>query len=372
MKVAHLIDALGWGGAQTLLLTFAKTAPHFDVETVVIGVKPDDTHSPLPDMLEKAGARVVVFPFAKLYDPRAVPTIAEFLKKEHVDVLQSHLSHANIYGCMAGRIANIPRLATLHNTRARSNGRTGVRRSVEYFCLRNGASRVIAVGQNVASAYSNLIEQERIDIIPNAVTPGVRITPEERLAIRAELVADPGRPLMIAVGRLTGQKGYRDMLAAFARVVQARAESALVIVGTGELESELKAQAASLGLEKRVFFQGSRSDVPRLLAASDIFLNSSHWEGLSIAMLEGMEAGLPVVATRVGDAEKLLSDGGGLLVEERNAEAFADAILQLLENPEQRLAMGQSARKFVDENYSARAWFEKLLTSYARARERLS
>ena len=372
MKVAHLIDSLGWGGAQTLLLTFAKTARQFDVETVVLGVKPDTTHSPLPEMLEKAGARVVVFPFAKLYDPRAVPTIAEFLIKERIEVIQTHLSHANIYGCMAGRIANIPRIATLHNTRARSGGRTGVRQSVEYFCLRNGATRVIAVGQNVASAFSNLIEQERIDVIPNAVTPGVEISPEERAAIRTELVADPERPLLIAVGRLTGQKGYMDMLAAFVKVIRIRPDAALVIVGTGELDAELKKQAALLGLENNTFFAGSRSDVPRLLAASDIFLNSSLWEGLSIAMLEAMEAGLPVVATKVGDAEKLLSSGGGLVVEARNVTAFADAALRLLENPEQRAAMGQSARRFVDENYSARAWFEKLLQTYAHARERLS
>jgi glycosyltransferase involved in cell wall biosynthesis len=372
MKVAHLIDALGWGGAQTLLLTFAKTARQFDVETVIIGVKPDPTHSPLPEMLKEAGAQVVIYSFTKLYDPRAVPTIADFLKKERVDVIQTHLSHANIYGCMAGKLANIPSIATLHNTKARSQGRTGMRQSVEHFCLRNGATRVIAVGQNVATAFSKVIEQERMDIIPNAVTPGIVISPDERTALRAGLVGDPARPLLIAVGRLTGQKGYDDMIAAFAQAAKPHPDAALVIVGTGELESNLRQQAASLGLAKKVYFTGSRSDVPRLLAASDIYLNTSHWEGLSIAMLEAMAAGLPVVATRVGDAEKLLSNGGGLLVEARSVEAFAAALTRLLDSPQDRLTMGQTARQFVDANYAARPWFEKLLNTYARAQEGLS
>ncbi len=372
MKVAHLIDALGWGGAQTLLLTFAKTAHYFDVETVVIGVKPDASRSPLPEMLEKAGAQVVVFPFTKIYDPRAVPTIAEFLKKEHIDVIQTHLSHANIYGCMAGGIAHIPRIATLHNTRARSQGRTGMRQSMEHYCLRNGATRVVAVGQNVAKAFSNVVKPDRIDVIPNAVTPGIRLCNEERQALRAELVEDPARPLLVAVGRLTAQKGYEDMLNAFALAVKAHPQAALAIIGAGELEAELKDQIHSLGLERNIYLIGPRSDVPRLLAASDIFLNSSLWEGLSIAMLEAMEAGLPVVATRVGDAEKLLSNGNGLLVEANHVEAFAVALTRLLGNSDERSSMGRSARKFVDENYSARAWFEKLLHTYDRAQEGMS
>ena len=323
-------------------------------------------------MLEEAGARVVIFPFAKLYDPRAVPTIAEFFRQENIDVVQTHLSHANIYGCMAGKIAKIPSIATLHNTKARSNGRLGIRESVERYCLRNGATRVIAVGQNVANAFSSVVANSRIDIIPNAVTSGVEITESERNSIRIELSGDIHRPILIAVGRLTEQKGYSNMLNAFAKVVKRHPKVALMIVGSGSLESELKQQAASLGLENNVYFTGSRSDVPRLLASSDIFLNTSLWEGLSIAMLEAMAAGLPVVATKVGDAEKLLSSGCGLLVNERDEQEFADNVIRLLNNPQERVAMGKSAQHFVEANYSARAWFEKLLETYANAKKCLS
>lgn len=372
MKVAHLIDNLSWGGAQTLLLTFARTALQFDVQTVIIGVKPTKSKSPLPKMLEEAGAEVVIFPFTKLYDPRAVPTIADFFQRENVDVVQTHLSHANIYGCMASKIVKIPNIATLHNTKARSRGRLGVREAVEHYCLRNGATRVIAVGENVSKAFSNIVKSDRMDIIPNAVIKGLQLTEEERKTIRTELVGDIDRPILITIGRLTEQKGFSNMLNAFAKVVKDYPNAALMIVGSGSLELELKQQALSLSLENNVYFTGPRSDVPRLLAASDIFLNSSIWEGLSIAMLEAMAAGLPVVATKVGDAEKLLSSGSGLLVKERDEQAFADAIIHLLDSPQKCIQMGRYAQDFVEENYSASAWLEKLLRTYVVAKESLS
>lgn len=372
MKVAHLIDSLSWGGAQALLLTFAKTARQFDVQTFILGVYPSKSKSPLPKLLEGAGAKVVIFPFTKLYDPRAVPTIAEFLRKEKIDIIQTHLAHANIYGSMAGKIANIPSVVTLHNTKARSHGRLGIREVVQRYCLRNAATRVIAVGQNVANAFSTVVDNDRIDIIPNAVTTDTEIAQDERNTIRIELVGDSACPILIAVGRLTAQKGYSNMLNAFAMVMKSHPKSTLVIVGGGNLEGEISQQVASLGLENNVRLTGPRPDVPRLLAASDIFLNSSLWEGLSIAMLEAMAAGLPVVATSVGDAERLLSSGGGLLVKERDEQAFADAVIHLLDNPKKCTAMGQSARGFVEKNYSASVWFEKLLNTYAHARKDLS
>jgi glycosyltransferase involved in cell wall biosynthesis len=112
--------------------------------------------------------------------------------------------------------------------------------------------------------------------------------------------------------------------------------------------------------------------VPKLLAACDIFLNSSYWEGLSIAMLEAMAAGLPVIATSVGDAEHLLATGGGLLVNVQDPAGLAAAINCLIENPDKTQAMGQLASSYVEQNYAAGPWFDKLLHTYRRARQDLT
>jgi len=121
-----------------------------------------------------------------------------------------------------------------------------------------------------------------------------------------------------------------------------------------------------------VFFAGERDDVHRVLAASDIFLNTSHWEGLSIAMLEAMAAGLPVVATRVGDAEKLLNHGKGILVDVSDTGTIAEELKYLLTNIDDRLIIGQNAKEFVEEHYLAEAWFKKLLSTYTRVMQNSS
>ena len=211
-----------------------------------------------------------------------------------------------------------------------------------------------------------------MDVIPNAVESGYPLSTQERNEIRTKLTGDPGKTLLIAVGRLTEQKGYTDMLAAFAKVRESHSEALIVIVGVGPLAESLKEYSQNLGLSNYVRFLGARTDVPKLLAASDIFLNSSYWEGLSIAMLEAMAAGLPVIATAVGDAEHLLATGGGSLVNAHDPSSLAEEINCLLENPDNMHAMGQVARSFVEKNYAADPWMDKLLKTYDQAKRDLT
>ena len=114
------------------------------------------------------------------------------------------------------------------------------------------------------------------------------------------------------------------------------------------MHGDLEAQAFSLGVKQDVHFLGFRDDIPRLLAAADIFVNCSDWEGLSIAMLEAMAAGLPVLATNVGDAPSLLANGRGVLIPPQDPDALKMALLDLLGSPEVCKNMGRSARNFVE------------------------
>jgi glycosyltransferase involved in cell wall biosynthesis len=159
------------------------------------------------------------------------------------------------------------------------------------------------------------------------------------------------------------------MLTAFAKVHEKHPDTFLIIVGVGPLAESLKSYSRSLGLSEYVRFLGARTDVPKLLAACDVFLNSSYWEGLSIAMLEAMAAGLPVIATSVGDAEHLLATGSGLLVNVKDPSNLAVAINCLIEDPDKMRTMGQLARSFVEKNYAAEPWLDKILQSYARAKQ---
>ena len=140
--------------------------------------------------------------------------------------------------------------------------------------------------------------------------------------MRAELAVADDEFLWLAVGRLVPQKDVPNLLDAFAKHHAAHPRSRLAIVGDGALRDEMVAHAASLGVGEAVAFLGIRRDVPQLMAAADVFVMSSAWEGLPNVVMEAMAAGLPVVSTNVGGVAELVEDPGtGALVPASDAGA---------------------------------------------------
>ncbi|MBU1660371.1 MAG: glycosyltransferase, partial [Chloroflexi bacterium] len=150
---------------------------------------------------------------------------------------------------------------------------------------------------------------------------------------------------------------------AFAALHQKIPAAYLIIVGGGTLYDQLSEQVAALKLEKHTQLLGARTDVPRLLAASDIYVNASHREGLPLAILEAMSAGLPVVATGVGGVPELVG-GRGILVPPRRPEAFTAALVSLLNDPARQRSLGMAARAHVNHHYAPSPWFEQILAVY--------
>ncbi|MGH3149818.1 MAG: glycosyltransferase, partial [Streptosporangiaceae bacterium] len=167
---------------------------------------------------------------------------------------------------------------------------------------------------------------------------------ETRMALRAELGADPGQAIVLAVGRLAAQKGFGLLLDAAVRWGDIQPAPLLVIAGQGPLAAELQARAASLGLTVR--FVGQRPDVPALLATADVFVLPSVWEGQSLILQEALRAGVPVVATRVGGNRELLGEDAAILVPPGDAQRLADAVRAVLGDPALagRLREGAAAR----------------------------
>jgi glycosyltransferase involved in cell wall biosynthesis len=160
-------------------------------------------------------------------------------------------------------------------------------------------------------------------------------------------------PLVGSVGRLHPQKDFATLLAAIAQVRKRIPTVRLLLVGDGELRDELESQSRSLGLSEIVTFAGSRTDVPEILAAVDVFTLSSLWEGMSNAALEAMAAGLPVVATAVGGTPEVVVDEvTGLLVPPHDPTSLAGALTTLLREPALRRRMGQAGRERVQEQFS--------------------
>lgn len=362
MRVLQMIDTLFTGGAERLQITFAEGVQSKDVDLTVVSLRAIDSH--YPDLLKSLGATVHILPAPKLLHPQRMWALWKLFRSGKYDIIHSHLGYANILAGFIGRLAGVPVVSSLHNTSVYEAGQHRLQVVLETLALRFAASRVIAVGYAVADAHRARLRGKHIEVIPNAVSLLPPLTEEERIAVRTAIMGDPTRSLLISVGRLWPQKGYFDLLDAFTEIRKTYPRAALAIVGSGDLYDELSTRINTLGLEADVFLLGKRTDVPKLLAASDLYVSASHWEGLPIAVLEAMSAGLPVVATTVGDVPRAVVEGTGLVVPPQAPQALANAVCSLLGSPETLRASGVAARTHVTAVYGVENWVNRLLSLY--------
>jgi glycosyltransferase involved in cell wall biosynthesis len=214
---------------------------------------------------------------------------------------------------------------------------------------------------------------EKVYVIPNGVdTNRFAPTPDVN-GVRGELGIGPADPIVSIVAALRPEKNHELFLEAAAQVVKQVADARFLIIGDGPRQEPLKRYAAKLEITANVRFLGTRSDVPRLLSASDVFALTSHNEAKPISILEAMSVGIPVVATNVGSIKEAVRDGEtGYLVPPGDASAFAARLVALLENPIRAREMGAIAREVVIESWSIEAMvhrYERLIAIiYCRKR----
>jgi glycosyltransferase involved in cell wall biosynthesis len=186
-----------------------------------------------------------------------------------------------------------------------------------------------------------------------------------RGAFRVELGLGPDTPLALSVGRFHEQKDQRGLLTAWRDVVSAVPGAVLALIGAGELDPDLRAHAAELGLGDSVRFVDPRPDLASAYADADVFVLTSLWEGLPYVVLEAMSFGLPVVATGVdGIPEAVEDDVTGLLVPPARAEETAVALTSLLCDPARRAAMGEAGRTRVGSHFGLDAMADALVAVY--------
>jgi glycosyltransferase involved in cell wall biosynthesis len=370
IHVIHVIDDLRIGGAQRLLVTFAEEAAKNGVDTTVITLR-NDLESPIPQQLTMNGVRVVACPAAshrRLLDFGRLADLIRLLKASPADAVHTHLTYANILGAIAGKLAKKTVIGTLHGIINQESG-LSLKDRIEYLVLRFLADRVLSVGGFVAECHQPHLGKKAIITIPNVVKPVPVLSPMERRRVREEITGDAARPLLLSLGRLAEEKGYDDLLNAFARVRESHPSAALAIAGgDGGAYADLQAQAQRLMLNGHAFFLGARTDVHKMLGAADIYICSSHREGLPLSLLEAMSAGLPVISTRVGAIPEVVTEDTGMLVHGRNVAALSEAVTALLDSPEKRKTLGRAAKIFIQESFDVEVWFHQWIELYGYAK----
>ena len=209
---------------------------------------------------------------------------------------------------------------------------------------------VIAISQSVeASLLAGGVPSARIRRIPSGIETA-RFLPDERVRrhVRTALGVEPREQMALTVGALTERKGHGLLFSAAFMLRERGVRLRYLICGEGSLRASLEAHVRTLGLQDAVRFTGFTPDVPRYLAAADILIHVPSWEGLGVAVIEGLAAGLPVIASRVGGIPELIEDQvTGLLVPPQDATALAAAIERLVHNPQWAKTLGAQGQAFV-------------------------
>jgi glycosyltransferase involved in cell wall biosynthesis len=366
MRVAIMIDTLKVGGAQKLVADFTLAAASYGIEPTVICMH-QDIHPIMADAMKAAGVRIVEFSSPSLLNVNRLVRLVRFLREGKFDLIHTHLSYANILGCLSGYFAGCPVVSSLHNTESDSRKRSMRVVRLETLILRYFARRIIAVGYGVADAFRARVKNRHVDVIPNGIPTPPTITREARQKLRREITGDENRTLLLAVGRFVPAKGYEDMIESFALLHRSNPRCFLAIAGSGRLFDQIQRQISEMRLDHSVCCLGVRSDIPQLLAASDIFVSSSHWEGLPVAILEAMMTGLPIVATAVGDIPKVVTPEAGVIVPPHQPECLAEALNDLVNAPEKARAMGEAARNRAIQEYSLDTWMKRHMVVYEEA-----
>ncbi|HKP54313.1 MAG TPA: glycosyltransferase [Chloroflexia bacterium] len=365
----QLIDHLGNGGAERLQVTFAAgiDRARFDLHVCALRTAPGLSITP---ELRALGVPVTELEQRNAYDIPALMSLVSYIRRNRIDIIHTHLLASDIMGRMAGFLTGRPVVSTIHNSREDLDAEPPRRQWLERWTARLMARRLIVVSallrEEIASWFG--VPLKRVVTIPNGVDIERfhRGADFDRVSVRRELLGGD-YPMVINVARWTPQKDQRTLIEAARIVAEARPDVRFVLVGHGPLHDDLVAQAAEAGISDKVIFAGFREDVADVLAAGDLFVLSSLWEGMPLALLEAMAAGCATVSTNVGGVAQVLQDKiTGLLVPPADPPALASAILRYVNEPQLKRQHGEAGYLWVKEHYSMQAWVGKLEELYRR------
>lgn len=329
-----------------------------------------DCLGPLANQLGLAGIPCLLLRRNPGVDLRYILRLARQLRRMRPDILHLHNPTAFFYGALAGRFARVPRIVyTEHGRDFASSTRSDVLhrllgRLIDHAVVVSESSRALLLAEGVPA--------KRILTIHNGIDAARFLMGEDRWGMRKRLGLARDQPIVGIVARLDPIKNHAALLRAMARLVRWHPDAVLLVIGDGPLRGELQRQVVDLGLDEHVRFLGNRDDVPELLAALDVMVLCSHSEGLSLTLLEDSAAGKATVATAVGGNAEIVEHGcSGLLVPLGDDAALADAIHDLLADPERAAALGQAARLRFMREFTVQRMVSRYVALYedcARAR----
>lgn len=337
-RILLLVTLAESGGAQTYVASLLPAlAGRFDVVVAAHG------SGPLLDAAREARVRYVALRHVRRAlspwrDPLGLIELVRLMRRERPQIVHANSSKAGILGRLAATLAGVPiRIFTVHGWAFSAHSglaSTLYRWADRLMCPLTTVTICVAERSRVEGLQARTCRADRTVVIPNAVDTGAAVPAGG---------SDGPVATLLSVERLQEPKDVHTLLRALATLPPERFSA--VIVGDGPERPALEAEARALRLGKAVRFAGERRDVPRLLAAADVFVLSSTSEGAPVAVLEAMAAGLPVVASAVGGVPELVVNGEtGMLVAPGDPAALGAALVRLVDDAALRRRLGTAGR----------------------------
>ena len=350
------------GGTEKIILSLATSLPRKEFSSSILTLKPSGLlhclarNYGIPAYSLNIGSRGsgLLAPFR----------LFRFLLQHRPDILETFLFLPNILGRIIGWLAGIP--VVISSQRSTDSWR----RPYHHLLDRITAPLCRIIISNSQAGRKMLLKKAKIPsqkvvVISNGVAPATPILKEEA----RKILGFSGSGILLgSVGNLRTAKGFHYLLPAFREVVQRYPEAKLLIAGVGPLKEELAIFAWQLELADSVFFLGWLTDLGAFYSAIDLLVMTSLWEGMPVALLEALSYGVPVVATNVSGIPEVITDGvEGFLVEPANPHHVAERIIELLEDPQRRMEMGERGKTRVEKDFS----LERMASAYAELYRRL-
>ncbi len=353
MRIVHVLQGLGMGGQERLVMHISHELAARGHEAAIVSLSPGG------ELRAEAGT-VPVYdaPRADGADPSLVPRLACLLRALRADVVHTHNPAPMLHAIPAALLARVPRrVHTKHGANVYGRRALWAARAVV-----RALHAVVAVSAQTADVarLKERVSSRRLRVVPNGIPLGpFGPDAEARARVRAELGIAPDTFVVGSVGRLAIEKDYPRLVAAMAPMLSDRIR--LVVVGEGDARAEIE-RSIPPDRAKYVILTGVRHDIPALLASFDLFALASRTEGLPLAVPEAMASALPVVATAVGGLPSVVSADCGSLVPAGDEAALRRAIEAFVVEPARARAMGISARRHAIARFS----IERMVDAYER------
>ena len=376
INVLHLVTQLELGGAQRSALDLLARLDRRRFAPTLLSsdgwLAPHARRIPDLPVVLWPGLRREIHP---LLDASTLFHLAAFIRRGRYQIVHTHSSKAGILGRWAAHLARTPVIVhTIHGFSFNAFQRPLVRwgcQALERLTagITDGLIAVSQRDQNTGVRLG-IGSASRYRLIRYGIErEAFRRSAGASATLRQALGLDPRRPVVGTIACLKPQKAPLDFVQACRLITQRVPGAQCLLIGDGVLRAQVEQWRSRLGLDESLRLLGWREDIAALLSTMDVFALASRWEGLPIACLEALAAGVPVVATDVGGTADVVTHGrNGLLVPVARPEALAQAVVSLLQNEDARQRMAHAARASLGEEYDVERmvaeterWYEQLL-----------